>query len=336
MSTPPAIELVEISPVQQLRTLRLMFGANGPSTNALAAIARLTTAWRIPKGTVIEREGKPFGTVYLLIEGELRASRQGRLLGVFGARSSVGLLATLARDRQGLTCEALADTTALALRADDFLEVLEDHFELMYSAMRGLAQDGIELRRNLMPHAGFLAPTRQGVTCPAGPLDLTTRILYLRETFGLRRSYIDELAQLARAAHEARYAPGERLWSTGETASHTAILLCGTVQGETPAGARFTFGAGDIVGALDTIAEQPRWFDAVASEHTVTLTLDSEALVDVWEDRPGLALDFLRLMATTLINLRSHASGRLLQLDPSLEPEPEPAADAQPEGTSPS
>ena len=313
------IETVEIGPVQTLRALRLMFGAGGPSTNALAALARITTALRIPKGTVIEREGRPFGTVYLLIEGEIRATRQGRLLGVFSGRSTVGVLSTLARDRQGLTCEALADTTALVLRADDFLEVLEDHFELMYSAMRGLAHDGIDLRRNLMPHAGFLAPTRQGVACPTGPLDLTTRILYLRETFGLRRSYIDELAQLARAAQEARYQPGQRLWSTGERATHAAILLCGAVQGATPPGARFTFGPGDLVGALDTIAEQPRWFDAVASEETVALTIDTEALVDVWEDRPGLALDFLRLMATTLINLREHASSRPLALDPDAE-----------------
>jgi CRP-like cAMP-binding protein len=302
------IEPVEISPVQQLRVLRLMFGPGGPSTSALAALGQLTTAVRIPKGAIVEREGTPLRTVYLLLEGELKASREGRLLGVFGARNSVGVLATLARDRLGFTCEALADTTALALRADDFLEVLEDHFELMYSAMRGLAHDGIELRRNLMPHAGFTAPVREGVACPTEPLDLTGRILYLRETFGLRRSYIDELAQLARAAEEQRYRPGERLWSTGERATHAAIVLCGAVQGATPAGARFTFGAGDIVGALDTIAQEPRWFDAVASEQTVALSLDSEALVDVWEDRPGLGLDFLRLMATTLISLRERAS----------------------------
>ena len=306
------LEPVEISPVQQLRALRLMFGPSGPSTNALAAIAQLTTAVRIPQGMVVEREGKPFGSVYLLIEGELRAAREGRLLGTFGARNSVGVLSTLARDRHGFTCEALADTVALKLRADDFLEVLEDHFELMYSAMRGLAHDGIELRRNLMPHAGFATPVRgpsqKRVDCPREPLELTERILCLRETFGLQHSYIDELAQLARAAQERRYAPGEQLWSTDERATHAAILICGAVQCATPAGARFGFGVGDIVGALDTLAEKPRWFDAVASEETVALTLEAEAMVDVWEDRPGLALDFLRLIAITLISLREHAS----------------------------
>jgi len=302
------LEPVEISPVQQLRALRLMFGPQGPSNHALAAIAQLTTAVRIPQGMVVEHEGRPFGNVYLLIEGELRAAREGRLLGTFHGRDSVGALSTLARDRHGFTCEALAETVALKLRADDFLEVLEDHFELMYSALRGLAHDGIELRRNLMPHAGFIAPVREGVVCPRDPLDLTGRILCLRETFGLQRSYIDELAQLARAAQERRYTPGERLWSSGDRASHAAILICGVVQCATPAGARFAFGAGDMVGALDTVAETPRWFDAIASEETVALTIEAEAMVDVWEDRPGLALDFLRLIATTVIGLREHAS----------------------------
>jgi CRP-like cAMP-binding protein len=308
------LEPIEISPVQQLRALRLMFGPNGPSTSALAAIAQLTTAVRIPQGMVVEREGRPFGNVYLLIEGELRAAREGRLLGTFGARNSVGVLSALARDRNGFTCQALADTVALTLRAGDFLEVLEDHFELMYSAMRGLANDGIELRRNLMPHAGFVAPVREDVACPREPLDLTGRILCLRETFGLERSYIDELAQLARAAQERRYAPGERLWSSDERATHIAILICGAVQCATPAGARFAFGAGDIVGALDTLAEQPRWYDAVASKETVALTIEAEAMIDVWEDRPGLALDFLRLVAITLISLREHQSAHPLPM----------------------
>ncbi len=308
------LEPIEIGAIQQLRTLRLMFGPNGPPTHTLAAIGQLTTAVRIPQGMVVERAGRPFGNVYLVIDGELRAQREGGLLGTFGARSSVGVLATLARDRHGFDCVALADTTALVLRAEDFLEVLEDHFELMYSAMRGLAHDGIELRRNLMPHAGFAIPAhelgKKRVPCPREPLDLTGRILCLRETFGLQRSYIDELAQLARAAEERRYAPGERLWSTDERATHAAILICGEVQGTTAAGARFSFGAGDLVGALDTLAEDARWYDAVASEETVALTLDSEAMVDVWEDRPRLGLDFLRLLATTLISLREHWSTR--------------------------
>jgi CRP-like cAMP-binding protein len=308
--TGPELEPFEIGGVQQLHALRWMFGPNGPPTGALAAIAQLTTAVRIPRGTVLGREGTPFSTVYLLIEGELRASRNGKPYGTFGPRNSLGFLSTLARDRRGFSCEASADTVALSMRAEDLLEVLEDHFELMYSAARGLARDGIELRRAILPDAGFRAPIRREVAVPPSPVELTERILYLRETFGLRRSYIDELAQLARAARETRYAPGASLWRSGEPATHAAILIAGSVRAASKEGAHFEFGAGDIVGALDTIGEQPRWFDAEAAEETVALTLEAEAMVDVWEDRPALGLDFLRMMATTLIDLRENAGAR--------------------------
>lgn len=309
------LETIEIGAVQQLRAMRWMFGPNGPPTHTLAAIAQLTTAVRIPQGTVIAHEGTPFANVYLLIDGELRMSRNGKPLGTFGARSTVGLLTSLARDRQGFSCEAFADTTALRLRGEDLLELLEDHFELMYGSMRVLARDGIELRRSLLPDAGFRTKVRRGLPVPPAPLELTERILCLRETFGMRRSYIDELAQLARAARETRYGPGAPLWRAGEPATHAAIVVCGSVRASSPEGAHFEFGAGDIVGALDTIAEERRWFDAEASEETVALTLEAEAMVDVWEDRPGLGLDFLRMMATTLLSLREHGSSRPTPLE---------------------
>jgi CRP-like cAMP-binding protein len=309
------LEPVEIGRVQQLRALRWMFGPTGPPTQALAAIAQLTSAVRIPKGTLIAREGTPFMDVYLLVEGELRATRNGKLFGSFGPRTTLGMLSSLARDAQGYGCEALADTVALRLRAEDLVEVLEDQFELMYNLLRWLARDGIAQRRTLLPDAGFSAAIRRGLPAPPAPLELTERILCLRETFGLQRSYIDELAQLARAARETRYGPGAQLWRAGEPATHAAILVCGSLRASSPEGAHFEFGAGDIVGALDTVAEEKRWFDVDAAEETVALTLEAEAMVDVWEDRPGLALDFLRMMSATSLRLREHASARPISFE---------------------
>jgi CRP-like cAMP-binding protein len=140
------------------------------------------------------------------------------------------------------------------------------------------------------------------------------RIFHLRRTIGLERSYIDELAELARAAREVRVPHGTPLWSIGERADHLLIVVRGNVTGRTREGGVFHFGPGDIIGNLDTISGEPRWFDArVESESEsesglVGLTIDSEAIVDVWEDHPELGFAFLRMLSRLILELRVRAA----------------------------
>jgi CRP-like cAMP-binding protein len=82
-------------------------------------------------------------------------------------------------------------------------------------------------------------------------------------------------------------------------------MMCGSVRGHTPEGLDFQLGAGDIVGGVDMVAEQPRWFDANAQEDMVALSFNREGLIDLLEDQPELGFDFLRLMAMTLLALRA-------------------------------
>jgi CRP-like cAMP-binding protein len=298
------LEEVEIGRIERIHALRSMFGTSGPSTQALAALAQHITPVRIAKGTQIAREGSLLGIVYLIIEGKIVASRNGHSWGEFAAPGSIGFLPALAGGMQGIDCLAVEDTIALALRAEDMLEVLEDHFDLLLGAMRGFARSAIELRRQLMPHAGFNNEVRESTECPAGPLDLVERILRLRQSFALQRSFVAEVAEIARAAQEARYRPGTKLWSVGDQADHAVILLCGVIDCESADGAVFRFGPGDIIGNLDTMASMPRWFNAVAAEHVVALVLPAEVMIDVLEDHTELAFDFLRMFSAGLVDLR--------------------------------
>ena len=300
---------IDLGPIEQMHALRRLFGSDAPLSNeALAAISRLSRAQRVASQTVLARTGEPFRSVYLVIDGLLELSRDGQSLGLFGGGTGVGVISALAQDQTGFSCVALAESTLLVLRVEDLLEVMEDHFELMHGALRNLAADVIGWRRSL-PEAGFLdqaGPACLG--CGEQPLGLVERIFYLRRTIGLERSYIDELAQLARASRELRCGAGTQLWSTGDRADHLVIVVDGAVQGETLEGARFQFGPGDILGNLDTIAGVPRWFDARAKRDLVALTLDSEAIVDVWEDHPDLGFAFLRMLSRLLLSLRLHAA----------------------------
>jgi CRP-like cAMP-binding protein len=303
----PELELVEVGPIETLRAIRVLLGHEGVSAAALAALARLATALRVPAGAYLTRESDLLGMVYLVSRGALRVSRGGNALGVVTDPGALGMLAAMAGDTRGVDAVAVSETIVLAVRAEDVLEILEDHFDMMHSALRRSAREGIEIRRALLPHAGFTNNFREGFPCPARPLDLAERILYLRRTVGAQ-GYIDELTHIARAAEEVRYPAGTRLWSVGDRADHVLVLFSGAVQGTTPAGASFRLGPSDFVGNLDAVAGEPRWYEAAVQQDLVALKLDSEVMVDVWEDHPDLAFMFLRIVAAAQLSLREHVA----------------------------
>ena len=301
------IQAIEVSRLEQLRTLRQLFAhPAGVSTSALAALAAHVRSLRIPAGTTLCEANKAVGTVYLIIEGELASEYNGKIVYKFGRYEGLGMLPALARKHSGFRAWATKDTVALSWRIEDMLEVFEDHFELLYAALRSLAEDAIEMRRQLRPNAGFSNDVRSDVPCAhdGAKLDLVERILCLRHTFGLESSHIDELAELARAAGELRLPAGHRLWRSGDASDSILILLRGTLLGHSRDGMEFRLGPGDIAGGLGTIAELPRWYDATVAEPILALTLSREVLVDLLEDQPDLGFDFLHLMAALLLDLR--------------------------------
>ena len=306
---------IELGPIEQMHALRRLFGADAVlSHEALAGLAQLTRAQRVAAGVQLAREGEAFPFVYLIIEGQLELSRAGKRVGLFSDGNGVGVMSALARDEGGFGCRALRESTLLVLRMADLFEMMEDYFELMHGALRSVAAEAIRWR-GALPDGGFQpqAPL-ECVECGEGPLGLVQRIFHLRRTIGLERSYIDELAELARAAREVRVPRDTQLWSIGERADHLLIVVRGNVIGRTPQGGVFHFGPGDILGNLDTISGEPRWFDARAQSDLVGLTIDSEAIVDVWEDHPDLGFAFLRMLSRLVLELRVRAA----QLDPSV------------------
>jgi CRP-like cAMP-binding protein len=317
----PALEQVEIGPLDQIRSLRRLFGIQtGISSAPLAALAAHAITVRIPAGTELHSPEEPVRDVYLIIDGEI-AAQYGSAYRAYGPQSAIGVLASIARVNNGFHSWALRDTLALSLRVEDMLEVYEDHFELMYAALRSLSRDGIELRKQMKPHAGFSNVVPVGVVCPTRPLDLVERILALRHTFGLGHSHVDELAELARSSNEVRYPAGTSLWTVDAPAETMLLVICGSIRGSTRDGLSFQLGAGDIVGGLGMVAELPRWFSATVQEPVVALSMEREVLIDLLEDQPELAFDFLQLMATALIALREQAAVESMQTSPQASAE---------------
>jgi len=140
-------------------------------------------------------------------------------------------------------------------------------------------------------------------TGPRRPLDLAQASWACAEPSGQSWATSTNLRRSRRAAEEVRYREGTRLWSVGDHAGYMLVLLSGVVQGGTPHGAVFHMGPRDVLGSLDAISGQARWFGAVATQELIALKLESEVLVDIWEDHPALACAFLRFIAASQLAL---------------------------------
>jgi hypothetical protein len=82
------------------------------------------------------------------------------------------------------------------------------------------------------------------------------------------------------------------------------LLLSGTVVCTPEPPVRpFRLGAGIPVGGVESVAELPRWFEAVTEGRVVALSVDVEALIDAFEDHFGLAMDYLAEISQWLLRI---------------------------------
>jgi CRP-like cAMP-binding protein len=257
------------------------------------------------RGRELAREGEPLASCYLLVRGRLRVSRRGVVLGEAEPGSLVGLEALLSQDEMGLGLVAASDVLALELDADTLLGILGDQFPLVHQAIRGATRRLLALVRRL-PGSGGESSRLLGPR-PAGRLmNLVEVLLHLR-TPGtpFERSSIDALAELAAVVTQVRFRSGQVFWRRGERAARLAMVVDGSVActrlDDTTAS--FRVGPGRPLGALETLAGEPRWHDAVAESEGVLLELDVEALIDMFEDNVEIALDYLAWLSRRSLEL---------------------------------
>jgi CRP-like cAMP-binding protein len=257
------------------------------------------------RGREVAREGEPLPSCYLLVRGRLRVSRRGVVLGEAEPGSLVGLEALLSQDQMGLGLVAVSDVLALELDADTLLGILGDQFPLVHQAIRGTTRRLLALVRRL-PGSGDDSARLLGPR-PAGRLmNLVEVLLHLR-TPGtpFERSSIDALAGLAAAVTQVRFRSGQVFWRRGERAGRLGMVVDGSVACThlDDTAVSFRLGAGRPLGALEALAGEPRWHDAVAETEGVLLELDVEALIDMFEDNVEIALDYLAWLSRRSLEL---------------------------------
>jgi CRP-like cAMP-binding protein len=191
--------------------------------------------------------------------------------------------------------------------------VVEDNFSILVAILRVLAREQIRARQRLAPHAGFELVKRVVPELPA-ELGLVEKIMQLRSTMDFASTRIEALADLAQEAQVVELPARARLWSIGDVADHALVILRGSVGGANPERhLRFELGAGSLVGSMDSLAGEPRWYDAVASSELSALRLGAETTFDVIEDNLDMATEMVRVFARTTRALQD----RMSQLEPS-------------------
>ena len=266
-------------------------------------VAANTRPRTFSKGELLYRSGVPAVEVQYIVRGECEIVRNGKPVRRLGPRGVVGGISALADEDQGYDCVALQDMQTLAMKVEDSQEIFEEHFVLLKRVLRGTSREVLEARRKLGPHAGF-GPVADPFAVPDRPFDLVERMAFLRKTFSFGESEIDAIADLARDVQEVHLPKGEVLWNVGDRSTYFLLPLRGVIDCRaTDPDQHFQLGPGDSVGAIDSMADERRWYRAEVLEDLVAFRIDADVLLEVLEDHFAMATSLLKAIATGILGL---------------------------------
>jgi CRP-like cAMP-binding protein len=275
----------------------------------LAVVADASRPRVFKRGEALLREGEQPGASYVVAEGRVRLTQEGRPMAFAEAGASLGALGILARAPAPVTATAEVDTLTLELDADDYGDMLEDHFSILRHLLREIAGKVVDgwsqLPAGTPPLVGDVPRVTTRVV---QDLDLVERIFFLRQVAPFDRSSINALAELARGLSEAHFAAGERLWSEGDPGRYVILLVAGRVDCRADRGLHYKAQPGAGLGALEAMAGRPRFYDATAAGPVTGLVGEIETAFDVFEDNLGMGLDFLTFLSRWLMALMERAA----------------------------
>jgi CRP-like cAMP-binding protein len=296
-----------IGPLEAALHLKSLEALRELPRDELAVLAQQSRERHFARGTALFRSGEPVGGSHLIVDGKVRATGSEHGDTVLGPGEVLGLLTLLSRSEQGLDAVAAADTVTLEIDGDDLADVFEDHFDILHNQLKSLSRRMLA-ERGRMPDGTYLAPAEGLTSPPGGDLDLIQRLIFMRRN--LRRENIDGLVQVARQAREVQYAAGARLWSRGDSSGFSCVLVRGTVRcALDDEGRHFRCGPGYPLGNLESLAGEPRWYDAVSETPLVTLRVETDVMIDILEDHFEMAIGYLAGLAAGIIQAREQGRG---------------------------
>jgi CRP-like cAMP-binding protein len=337
-----------------LRTSRELFlSALGGARNDVETwvIDRMTSRLEeeeVPAGTRIFAAGEEVEFIYLMHEGRLRMVRENGAPWTFVGRWVIGAFDAVLDRPHTRTAVALTNLSLMRVRADHWIEVLEESFELSRGVVANLVRASAALESRLWrsrPQPALQAgATREGapvagerplevdassqallgyvassaVSRPVGPLSFVDRLAILTDVAILRAAGIQVLADVAGLMQEVSFEPGELIHERGENGGRFFVVIEGEVVADrSDPELSVRFGPGRVVCGVAGLGEPAQAWRARAVERTRALSMRLEDWYDLMEEHFDLVRSALRALAlrreSILDELAADAGDLLLQ-----------------------
>lgn len=263
-------------------------------------LARNMEDVHLAPGDVLYRQGDPTTDHYFVVYGEIRLAAEGVPPWTLGERSLIGTIDLMLDRSRTRTATATRATHLLRMPGSDWLDILEDNFELMLRGLEGLAEGVQELLSTVGASAVLSqAAAPMATAYPSGPLGLVDRVLLLRGVPLLARGEVQALLDLAAHAAEIELEPGAELAGPGAPNDAMFVTVSGNVTARTSATIpEEAFGPGMLVFGSRAATSKDLGFEARASTKSRVLRIVREDYFDAMEEHFGLARSSLKALAS--------------------------------------
>jgi CRP-like cAMP-binding protein len=298
-----------------IRTARELFFA------ALTGEATDIEPWVIDRAiSVLDEEDLPAGTrifaagelpefIYFMREGRVGMLRDGAAPWTFEGRWAIGMFDAVLERPHDRTAVALTNLRLMKLRAEHWLELIEESFDLA----RAVVTNTLRTIASLETRCWRLRPKPQSFVVataptPGLPLTFVDRLAYLMDVPMIRDAGVQVLANVAGMLDETVFEPGEHLYLRGVATGRTFLVIEGKVVGDrSDPDLSVVFGPGTVVCGVAGLGEPAIAWEARAVERTRTLSMRLEDWFDLMEEHFDLVRSTLRSFA----RLRENILGEL-------------------------
>jgi CRP-like cAMP-binding protein len=284
------------------------FGAElGRMTPAI--IDRLT--WLLEEedvfaGETLFSEGDAPEHFYFLREGRVRLAREGSAPQTAEGPAIVGMSDAVLDRPRSRTATVLVDTRIMRVRIDDWVELLDDSFELTRASILSSARRVALLEEELLDR-GIVPFAASGESSPAAGrrLGVVERLAVMMDALPLRQAGVQTLSDLALVAEELTFETGDVLFDRETKRDRVFLVVQGAVVAtRRPSDVEWTFGPGQIVCGAAALCDVPRAWRASAKSHVRALAFRIEDWFDLMEEHfdlvrsalAGLVLERERLL----------------------------------------
>jgi len=295
---------------QETNTTRLVreiflagFMAGLPAENVAWATPRLARNMEdihLPAGAIVYRQGDPTDSHYFVVTGEVELVAEGVPPWRLGERSLIGTM-DLTMDRpRSRTVTTTRETHLLRMPAADWLEMMEDNFELSLRALEGISAFVFDTRVALNDYKTGMqrAPAYEPPsTLEDGELALFDRVARLRNVPLFSRGEVQSLMNLAANAEELRWDRDHIVTPRGEPDDFIYVVISGNVHvthgdhvGEED------FGAGQLVLGSRAMSSLPHDVELRTTMPTWALRICREDYLDTMEEHFALSRSAMKTL----------------------------------------